>query len=107
MSTTTDQQKTDEVTDFAVVLTQHAKGSTLREASRALAEVVDGAIATNKKGHVTIKLSIEPVADGGAVKLRGTVTKSVPEDPTASVWFADGDGHISRDNTGLYTERGL
>lgn len=104
---TTTDQKTSEVTDFAVVLTQHAKGSTLREASRALAEVVDAAIATSKKGSVTVKFAVDPIADGGAVKLRGTVTKTVPEDPAASVWFADGEGHISRDNTGLYAERGI
>ncbi len=107
MSTITkDDSDVTDVTDFAVVLTQHAKGSAARNASLALAEVVEAALATEKKGSVTVKLTVDPVADGGAVKLRATVTKSVPEDPAASVWFADGEGHISRDNLGMRLERG-
>lgn len=93
---------TTDVTDFAAVLMQHAKGTVQREASLALAEVVAAAIDTKKKGgYVTVKLGVEAL-DSGAIQLVGTVTKKVPEDPANSLWFADGEGHLSRDNNAMF-----
>ena len=91
-----------DVTDFASVLMQLTKGSVQREASLALAEVVAGAIETGKKtGHVTVKLAVEP-RESGSVAIVGTVTKKVAEAPAASLFFADGEGHLSRDNASMY-----
>lgn len=95
------EQAAESVTDFASVLMQHAKGSVQLEASRALADVVAAALSTEKKGFVTVKFEVDPM-DSGTVRLKGQVTKKVPEDPAASIWFADGEGHISRDNAGLF-----
>ena len=100
----TQQQGTEvtEVTDLASILMQLAKGSIQREASLALAEVVAAAEETKKKGgHVTVKLAVESL-DSGAVSIVGTVTKKVPEDPAASLFFSDGEGHLSRDNSSMF-----
>lgn len=96
-----EQSTADQVTDFIAILEQHAKGSVQLEASRALADVVAGALDTEKKGYVSVKVEVEPM-DSGTVRLKATVTKKVPEDPAASIWFADGEGQLSRDNAGLY-----
>lgn len=92
----------EEFTDYAVVLAQHDKGRALAEASRALAECVDAALATNKKGgSVTVKTTVEPL-DNGAVRLAINVESKPVREPAQSIWFADGDGHLSRDNAGLF-----
>lgn len=101
-ATTSSTDAAEDVTDFASVLMQVTKGAVQREASLALAEVVAGAIETGKKGgHVTVKLAVE-ARESGAVAVVGTVTKKVPEDPAASLFFADGEGHLSRDNSSMY-----
>lgn len=91
-----------EVTDYTAVLMQHDKGRAQVEASRALAECVDAALATGKKGgSVTVKTTVEPL-ESGAVKLSITVESKPVKDPAGSIWFADGEGRLSRDNAGLF-----
>lgn len=97
----TDEQTAEQVTDFAQILLQHNRGATHAEVSRALAEVVAAALETGKKGYVTSKVEVEPL-ESGTVRLRLTTVKKVPEDPAASIWFADGEGQLSRDNAGMF-----
>lgn len=95
-----------DVTDFIVVLATHDKGRAHAEASKALAECVDAALNTGKKGgQVKLTVKVDPM-ESGAVRLILDVTSSPVKDPAGSIWFTDGEGHLSRDNTGLfYAER--
>ncbi|TWS20812.1 hypothetical protein FK529_05675 [Tsukamurella asaccharolytica] len=100
--TTADETTEESVTDFAAILAQHDKGRALAEASRALAECVDAALASGKKGgSVTVKTTVEPL-DNGAVRLAINVESKPVKEPAQSIWFADGDGHLSRDNAGFF-----
>lgn len=89
-------------TDFAAVLMQNDKGRAHAEASRALDEVVQAALATGKKGgSVTVQVKAEPL-ESGAVRLVTLVKSNPVKDPAGSIWFADGAGQLSRDNAGLF-----
>ena len=91
-----------DVTDFVVVLTQLDKGRVQVEASKALHECVEAAILHDKKGgNVTIKIAVNPL-ESGAVQLVADVTSKPVKDPAGTVFFADGEGHLSRDNAGLF-----
>jgi len=91
-----------DVTDFIVVLTQLDKGRPQVECSKALHEVVDAAMATGKKGgSVTLKITVEPL-ESGAVHLVADVTSKPVKDPAGTIFFADGEGHLSRDNAGMF-----
>ncbi len=94
-----------EVTEFVSILMQHDKGRAQVEASKALDECVQAALNTGKKGgKVTVAVAVEPL-ESGAVKLLVTVDSRPVKDPAGSVWFADGDGKLSRDNAGLFYAR--
>ncbi|URP21200.1 hypothetical protein SEA_FRANCOIS_48 [Gordonia phage Francois] len=100
--TDTDTDIDGSVTDFASILLQHNKGREHLDASKALNDVVQAALATGKKGgYVTVKVAAEPI-DSGAVRLSTTVTSKPAVDPAASIWFTDGDGNLSRDNAGMF-----
>ena len=91
-----------DVTDFVVVLTQLDKGRVQVEAPKALHECVEAAILHDKKGgNVTIKIAVNPL-ESGAVQLVADVTSKPVKDPAGTVFFADGEGHLSRDNAGLF-----
>lgn len=99
---TTEDTIEGSVTDFAIVLAQHDKGRTLIEASKGLAECVEAALATNKKGGtVTVQVKVEPLASG-SVRLAFTVDSKPVKTPVESIWFADGRGHLSQNNAGFF-----
>lgn len=69
-----------DITEFIVVFTQLNKGRTQLEATKALHEVVEAAMATGKKtGTVTIKIKVEPL-ESGAVSLVPDVTSNPAKD---------------------------
>lgn len=91
-----------DVTEFLVVLTQLNKGRTQVELTKALHEVVEAALATEKKGgSVTLKIKVEPL-ESGAVSLIPDVSCSPAKDPAGTIFFADGEGTLSRDNAGMF-----
>ncbi|MCX8559809.1 hypothetical protein OS122_02705 [Mycolicibacterium mucogenicum] len=91
-----------DITEFIVVLTQLNKGRTQAELTKALHEVVEAALATEKKGgSVTLKIKVEPL-ESGAVSLIPDVSCSPAKDPAGTVFFTDGDGTLSRDNVGMF-----
>ena len=91
-----------DITDYIVVLSQHDKGRAQIEASKGLSECVDAALATGKKGgKVVVTAAVEPL-ESGAVKLTVTVESKPVKDPAGSIWFTDGEGHLSRDNAGMF-----
>jgi hypothetical protein len=90
------------VTEFIVTLAQLDKGRVQMEATKALHEVVEAALLHEKKGGtVTLKLTVNPL-DSGAVQIVAEVTSKPAKDPAGTIFFADGDGHLSRDNAGMF-----
>lgn len=91
-----------DVTEFVSVLVQLGKGRIQQEATDALHEVVEAALATGKKGgSMTLKIKVEPL-ESGAVSLIPDVTSSPAKDPAGTIFFADGEGNLSRDNAGMF-----
>lgn len=90
------------VTDFIVVLAAHDKGRAQAKASKLLAECVEAAHVTGKKGGtVTIKATVTAL-DSGAVGIEFDVQGKPVEESVKSIWFDDGEGHLSRDNAGMF-----
>lgn len=91
-----------DVTDFVVAFVQLDKGRVQKEATDALQEVVAAALLHEKKGGtVTVKLTVNPL-DSGAVQIVADVNGKPVKDPAGTIFFADGEGKLSRDNTGLF-----
>ena len=85
-----------------VVLAGHDKGRTQVELSKALAECVEAAFATGKKdGTVKLTVKVEP-QESGVVRLVMDVVSKPSKEPAGSIYYADGEGHLSRDNAGLF-----
>lgn len=91
-----------DVTEFVAVFIQLNKGRTQKEATEALHEVVEAALATGKKGgSVTLKIKVEPL-ESGAVALIPDVASNPAKDPAGTIFFADGEGNLSRDNASMF-----
>lgn len=91
-----------DVTDFIVALAQLDKGRVQKEATDALHEVVAAALLHEKKGGtVTLKLTVNPL-DSGAIQVIADVNGKPVKDPAGTIFFADGNGNLSRDNAGLF-----
>lgn len=98
----------NEPQDFGAVFLSHAKGRAHDEASKLLKETVEAVKRTGKPGSVTVKIAVKPVGNvPNAYKLSDAVSASIPEDPRTSIWYADDDGSLHRNdpNQGsLYSE---
>lgn len=91
-----------DVTDFVVTLTQLDKGRVQQEATKALHEVVEAALLHEKKGgSVKLTLKVDPI-ESGAVRIIADVESKPVKDPAGTIFFADGEGNLSRDNAGLF-----
>lgn len=84
------------------VLGAMRRGVVVKEASDQLAELVRAVDATQKKGELTIKLTVKPMQGGGAEKaISATVTAKVPRrDLPPAVFFSDGEGTLHRADPG-------
>ncbi|MFA5712011.1 hypothetical protein [Mycolicibacterium sp.] len=91
-----------DVTEFIATLVQLDKGRVQKDCTNALHEVVEAALLHEKKGgSMTLKLKVNPL-DSGAVQIVADVTSNPVKDPAGTIFFADGDGTLSRDNAGMY-----
>ena len=91
-----------DITEFVSVFIQLNKGRIQVEATKALHEVVEAALATGKKGgSVNIKIKVEPL-ESGAVALIPDVSSNPAKDPAGTIFFADGEGNLSRDNASMF-----
>jgi hypothetical protein len=89
----------NEPQDFGAVFLNHAKGRAHDEASKLLKEAVEAVRRTGKNATVTVKLTVKPVANiPNAYKLSDAVSATIPEDPRTSMWFADDDGALHRND---------
>lgn len=85
--------------DFAVVLMSHAKGRAHTEATKKLAEVITAVTETGKAGSITVKLQFTADKDNPMlIKVADKVTATIPTEVRRSVWFADDDGSLHRND---------
>lgn len=89
----------DETTEFAAVLVNHAKGRAHDEASEKMRAAVEAVKDTGKDPRVTVEIAIKPVPKiPNAFRIEDKVTAKIPEDPRTSMWFADDDGGLHRND---------
>lgn len=90
----------DEMKPFAAVLVELGRGSTERELSEALHDLVARVQDTRKKGVLSYTLQIEPMkGDSDALLLTDAIKLKLPEhDRSASIFFADRDGNLVRED---------
>ncbi len=88
------------LTQFSDWVTDHARGTVNDEMTAAFAEVVQAVTHLDAKGKVTLELTVEPAGSGGrTVVVAGKVTAKPPlPDPEVSIFYADGDGGLHRDD---------
>lgn len=82
------------------ILMEHRGGGLHNEASEELQGVVKAVKDTQKKGSLTITISVEPAKDDeDSVVLSDTLKVSAPRPTTKpSRWFTDEHGNVSRTN---------
>ena len=92
---------THERTDFLVFFSAQADGRSNGEMSDGLTELTRRVADTGKKGSITLTITIEPMkgGDGQTMVVKDSITLKLPEyDRTASVYFADADGRLHRND---------
>lgn len=87
---------------FAEFMLEHNRGSAHTEASEALQRVVAAVADTLKKGTVVITVSVEPMKNNPDAMLTVIDVKAKPptQAPKAAIFYADGDGNLSRNDPG-------
>lgn len=94
------EKETAEVKPFATVLLALGRGATERELSEALHDLVARVRDTRKKGVLTYTLEVAPLkGESDALMLSDAIKLKLPEhDRAASIFFADRDGNLVRDD---------
>jgi hypothetical protein len=87
-----------QVRPFAAVLTELAKGQIHERASELLHELVQAVIEHEKKGSITVKIEVAPIAkhDTSVLVVTGDVESRPPKTPPANAFFVDDTGNLSR-----------
>jgi hypothetical protein len=80
------------------ILMEHRGGGLHNEASEELQSVVKAVKETQKKGSLTIQITVEPAKDDeNSVVLSDTLKPGIPRPTTKpSRWFTDDHGNVSR-----------
>lgn len=74
------------------------KGRVADEASVRLAEVIGAVLVTEKKGTVTLKVTVSPRAGGDTVDVEAVTTAVVPKPDHAGVFFVTDENTLTRDD---------
>lgn len=89
----------DDPTEFAQFLLRHAKGRAHDELSAKLNEAVEAVKRLGKGGEVALKVSISPIkGNDEVVRVETNVTSKLPKEPVTSMWYADDDGSLHRND---------
>lgn len=80
---------------FSAFVTEHRGGKFNAEITARLAEVVRRVAATDRKGTITVKLTVEKIG-AGQIVVTDTVDHRPPRDVTTSLWFYTDGGGLSR-----------
>lgn len=96
----TPQPALDDRQDFATWLERHARGTLNDELSMALAEVVEHVAHLEKKGTLTLTLTVEPAGSGGrTVSISGkTASKPPAPNPEVGIFYVGESGSLHRDD---------
>jgi|GEM_PF-5110975 len=96
----TDEAAPTPVKTVSSILMEHRGGGLHNEASEELQTVVKAVKDTQKKGSLTITISVEPAKDDeDSVVLSDTLKVNAPRPTTKpSRWFTDDHGNVSRTN---------
>jgi hypothetical protein len=94
---------------FADFLREQAKGATHAELSEAMQTLVDAVLDTGKNGTIVLTIKVEPMkGDRRAVYVSDAIKIKLPEhDRDASLFFADKDNNLRRDDPGQGVLPGL
>lgn len=94
---------------FADFLRDHNKGATHDELSETLHRLVSRVQDTGRRGTVALTITVAPLKDDPGVLVVSDVIKlKLPEhDRKASVFYADGDGNLTREDPNQLTFEGL
>lgn len=93
------------------VLSQVRKGKAVEQATDMLAEVVRAVDATDKKGTLTLTITVAPEKGGGSQKtLTVDIKSKIPRgDVPSAIFFSDPDGDLHRtdpDQGEMFTDAG-
>ena len=87
--------------DFLVWLASQSEGRTATELTDGLAELVRRVKDTGKKGSISLTVAVEPLkgSDNTTFLVKDSINLKLPEfDRSASVYFADDDGGLHRND---------
>lgn len=86
-------------TPFARFIQEQRQGALHAELSDALAELSAAVLGVEKKGTLTLKLTVTPSKDGSTIIISDDVKLTAPQPARgAGIFFVDTEGNISRDN---------
>lgn len=97
--TTTDQHEIT-IRPFADFLREQSRGATHEELSENLQTLVAAVLDTGKPGVLQLQIRVEPMkGDRHAVSVSDAIKLKLPEhDRDASLFFADADNNLRRDD---------
>lgn len=86
-------------TPFARFVQEQRQGALHAELSDGLAELAEAVLVVEKKGTLTLKITVTPSKDGQTIIISDDVKLTVPQPARgAGIFFVDTKGNISRDN---------
>lgn len=90
----------DDPPDFAAWLTAHARGTLNDELTMALAEVVESVAHLDKKGALTLTITVEPAGSGGrTIAITGKTSAKPPvPNPEVGIFYVGDGGSLHRDD---------
>jgi hypothetical protein len=94
----TDTTEEAQIRPFAAVLQELAKGEIHADASKLLHELIDAVQEHGKKGTLTIRVEVGPIAkdDTSVLIVKGSVESRPPKTPPSSAYYVDNTGNLSR-----------
>lgn len=93
-----DSSQDKQVRPFAAVLQDVARGDAHRRLSEALAELVVAVCDHDKPGSLTVVVKVEPTKGMDNLTVSVTHSTKLPAATQASIFFADGDGVLTRND---------
>lgn len=96
------EQPDDEtvIRPFAAYLTETNRGRTHTDLSQTLHDLTEQVLLLGKEGSMTLTVKVGVMdADAGQLKVTESISTKMPQPtPRTSIFFADGDGNLSRND---------
>jgi hypothetical protein len=100
--TTTPQQRTGEIAEFAAFLVGHLGGRSHEQISAEMHELLGAVAEHGKKGSLTVTVSVEPSKghiDGAPLTIGiDSALKAPRASAPPAIYFVDGDGNPTRND---------